>query len=53
MPGSDRLLFTQESLAEMLDVRRTSVTLVAHTLQQAGLIKYARGKIQIINLEVL
>lgn len=50
---SDRLLFTQEFLAEMLSVRRTSVTDVAHTLQRAGIIKYTRGKIQITNLEGL
>ena len=36
-----------------LRVRRTSVSLVAHTLQQAGLITYTRGRIQIINLEGL
>jgi CRP-like cAMP-binding protein len=50
---SDTLLFTQEFLAEMLGVHRTSVTVVAHTLQQAGIIKYTRGKIQITNLEGL
>ena len=50
---SDTLLFTQEFLAEMLGVNRTSVTVVAHTLQQAGIIKYSRGKIQITNLEGL
>lgn len=48
---SDTLSFTQEYLAEMLGVRRTSVTVVAHTLQKAGLIKYARGKIQFLDLE--
>jgi Crp-like helix-turn-helix protein len=37
----------------MLGVRRTSVTVVAHTLQSAGLIKYARGKIQILDVEAL
>lgn len=48
---SDTLLFTQEYLAEMLGVRRVSVNVVAHTLQQAGFIKYARGKIQFLNVE--
>jgi CRP-like cAMP-binding protein len=47
------LSFTQEYLAEMLGVRRTSVTVVAHTLQQAGFIKYARGRITLVNLEGL
>lgn len=53
LSGSDHLSFTQEYLAEMLGVRRTSVTVVAHTLQTAGLIKYARGKIQIVDAEGL
>src|SRR3954462_15605946 len=53
LSGSDTLMFTQEFLAEMLAVRRTSVTVVAHTLQQAGLIKYSRGRIQIIDIEGL
>jgi CRP-like cAMP-binding protein len=53
LSGSDTLNFTQEFLAEMLGVKRTSVTVDAHTLQNAGFIKYARGKIQIINVEGL
>jgi CRP-like cAMP-binding protein len=53
LSGSDTLSFTQEYLAQMLGVRRTSVTVVAHTLQAAGLIKYARGKIQILDTEGL
>jgi CRP-like cAMP-binding protein len=53
LADSDTLEFTQEFLAEMLGVRRTSVTLHAHTLQQAGLIKYSRGKIQITDLEAM
>ncbi|MDB5583504.1 MAG: Cyclic nucleotide-binding protein [Bradyrhizobium sp.] len=53
LAGSDNLQFTQEYLAEMLGVRRTSVTVVAHTLQTAGFIKYSRGKIQILNAEAL
>ena len=53
LSGSDYLPFTQEYLGEMLGVRRTSVTAVAHTLQEAGLIKYSRGKIQITDAEGL
>jgi CRP-like cAMP-binding protein len=45
--GSDSFLLTQEFMAEMLGVRRTSVSIVAHTLQQAGLINYRRGHIRI------
>jgi CRP-like cAMP-binding protein len=44
---SDALPFTQEFLGEMLGVRRTSVSVVAHRLQQAGFLKYTRGRIQI------
>ena len=50
---SDNLPFTQEFLAEMLGVQRTSVSLVAHSLQRAGLIKYTRGNIHITNAEGL
>jgi CRP-like cAMP-binding protein len=53
LSGTDTLNFTQEYLAEMLGVRRTSVTAVAHALQSAGLIKYARGKIRILDAEAL
>jgi CRP-like cAMP-binding protein len=53
LSASDNLPFTQEYLGQMLGVRRTSVTAVAHTLQEAGLIKYARGKIQIVDAKEL
>jgi len=53
LAGSDTLNFTQEYLAEMLGVQRSSVTVVAHTLQAAGMIKYARGKIQIVDGDAL
>jgi CRP-like cAMP-binding protein len=53
LSGSDTLNFTQEFLAEMLGVRRTSVTVDAHALQNAGFIKYTRGRIQVINVEGL
>jgi CRP-like cAMP-binding protein len=53
LSGTDTLHFTQEYLAEMLGVRRTSVTDVAQTLQSAGVIKYVRGKIQILDAEAL
>lgn len=53
LTGSETLHLTQEYVAEMLGVRRTSVSLIAHTLQQGGLIKYRRGNIQILDPEAL
>lgn len=50
---SDYLPFTQDYLSQMLGVRRTSVTAVAQTLQEAGLIKYARGKIEVTDAKGL
>jgi CRP-like cAMP-binding protein len=51
--GSDTVPLTQEFLSEMLGVRRTTVTLVARTLQASGLIKYRRGLIHIEDTERL
>ena len=53
LAGSDELPFTQEFLGDMLGVRRTSVTTVAHTLQGAGIIQYSRGRIRIVDVERL
>ncbi len=44
---SDVLKLTQEFLGMMLASRRTTVTLVAGTLQRLGLIEYSRGKVKI------
>jgi CRP-like cAMP-binding protein len=46
---SDSFLLTQEFLAQMLGVQRPTVSGVAATLQQAGLIRYSRGKMAICN----
>jgi CRP-like cAMP-binding protein len=45
--GGDTVALTQELLAEMLGVRRTSVTEVAGKLQGEGVIAYSRGVIRI------
>ena len=49
--AGEELPLTQEFLAQMMGVRRTSVSLVANTLQQAGLISYRRGRVRIVNVE--
>lgn len=44
---SNEFPLTQEFLAQMLGVRRPSVSVVAAILQKAGLIRYSRGKMMI------
>ena len=51
--GSDHLPLTQELIAEMLGVRRTTVTLLAQSLQRRDIIKYTRGRISILDRERL
>jgi CRP-like cAMP-binding protein len=47
--ASDKVGLTQEFLAEMLGVRRTSVTEIASKIQAQGLISYTRGMITILD----
>jgi CRP-like cAMP-binding protein len=51
--GEDAYTLTQEFLAQMLGVQRPSVNAAARTLQQAGLIRYVRGRITIVDREGL
>ena len=48
LPGNE-LVMTQELIANMLGVRREGVTEGALKLQAAGLIKYARGRITVLD----
>lgn len=50
---SNDIKLTQEFLARMLGVRRTTVTLVAGPLQRAGLIRQWRGSIEIVDGEAM
>jgi CRP-like cAMP-binding protein len=47
------LPLTQEFLAQMMGVRRTSVSLVAGALQKQGLISYRRGNMHLDDIEGL
>lgn len=50
---SDELNLTQEYLAQMLGVRRTTVSVAAADLQKNGLINYRRGRIRVLDVHGL
>lgn len=49
----DSIQFTHDFLAQMLAVRRPTVSLIARSLQGAGLIRYQRGRIVVLDREGL
>lgn len=51
--GDREFPLTQESLAQMLGVRRASVTTAAGALQDAGFIRYSRGRMAILDRQGL
>ena len=50
---NDTVALTQEFLADMLGVQRTTVTAVARNLQEKGAIRYRRGVVDIIDRAAL
>ena len=50
---SNDMELTQEFLAQMLGVRRTSVSLVAGNLQKSGFISYRRGHIKLLDIDAI
>jgi CRP-like cAMP-binding protein len=51
--NSESLPLTQEALAQMIGVQRNAVSIVAHALQQAGIVRYSRGQLEITDAEGL
>jgi CRP-like cAMP-binding protein len=49
----DEFELTQESLARMLGVRRVGITVAAGNLQRSGAIRYSRGRILILDAQLL
>lgn len=52
LPGQD-LAMTQDAIAHTLGVRREGVSMAAGRLQEAGVISYRRGRIEILNRPAL
>jgi hypothetical protein len=48
--GDTAINLTQEYTAQMLGVRRASVTIVANAMSNSGLIEHHRGRVSILNL---
>ena len=53
LSGGGKFVLTQEVMAQMIGARRNSVSMVASSLQQSGVIHYSRGHIQILDLDAL
>ncbi|MBR0779324.1 Crp/Fnr family transcriptional regulator [Bradyrhizobium diazoefficiens] len=53
LSDSETLPLTQETLAQMMGVRRNAISLVAQSLQRTGILRYSRGRIEIADLPAL
>jgi CRP-like cAMP-binding protein len=51
--GTDEFPMTHEFLAQMLGVRRATVTVTAGILQKAGFVQFSRGRVEIVDREGL
>jgi CRP-like cAMP-binding protein len=49
----ETLPMTQELLARMIGVQRNAISIVAHALQEVGVISYSRGRIEILDTGAL
>ena len=49
----ETLPMTQELLARMIGVQRNAISIVAHALQEARVISYSRGQIEILDMKAL
>jgi CRP-like cAMP-binding protein len=47
--GTDEFPMTHEFLAQMLGVRRASVTVTAGSLQRAGFVEFSRGRVAVVD----
>ena len=47
--GADEFPMTHEFLAQMLGVRRASVTVTAGILQRAGFVEFGRGRVRVVD----
>ena len=47
--GDEPIRLTQETLAQMLGVQRTTISAVARVLQDAGIIHIGRGKVEVLD----
>jgi CRP-like cAMP-binding protein len=53
MARSDSMSLSQDMMAQMLGVKRNTISLIAHELQEKGLIRYSRGRLAIVDPEGL
>lgn len=51
--GDEPIRLTQETLAQMLGVQRTTISAVARTLQDAGIIHIGRGRVEVLDRPAL